>query len=82
MSASLNDELTALRVFGPAPIPSPQRFLTLQQFCKITATPESTARQWIHDGKLRIVSPNNYHVRVPVEEIDRLFVPKQPKQGK
>lgn len=79
MTASINDELTALRVFGPAPIPTPQRFITLMEFCRVTSTPESTAREWIRTGKLRVVSPNNYHIRVPVEEIDRMFIPKTPK---
>lgn len=51
------------------------RYITLQQFCETTATGESTARQWIAEGRLRAVSANGHNLRIEVSEIARLFQP-------
>jgi hypothetical protein len=66
----------------PATEPPVPRFMTLQQFCEVTATAENTARGWVRDGKLRAVTANAGHsLRIPVTEVTRIFQPLKPSKN-
>jgi Helix-turn-helix domain len=76
VTASINDELESLRRGERERMATAARLVTLQQFCAITSLAESTARQWIKTGRLRAVSGNAHHLRIPISEVDRVFRPK------
>jgi hypothetical protein len=58
--------------------PVPQ-LISLKTFCDATETSEAAARQWLAEGKLRGVSANGHNIRIPVEEIARIFKPVPAK---
>jgi hypothetical protein len=60
-----------------APLP---RYITLKEFCQRVAISEFTAREWIDKGNLQAVQcgRRGNMIHIPVEEIGRLFTPKEP----
>jgi excisionase family DNA binding protein len=83
---SINDEIArreadrqaSFRGGSAAPLP---QLLTLKEFCRATATAESTVRGWISEGRLTALSANGFHLRIPVSEIERVFRPIVKTKG-
>jgi len=81
--ASINDELDTWRKADGMAATAAQlpQLITLQEFCALTSTADSTARQWIDHKMLNALVGPNGRIRIPLSEIARVFRPKFERES-